>query len=106
MKITIDNFVDDELYAVAARLFYYFYLGDGETFNEDPHWAIADIMFRFDEHGIDIRDPHQVDQFFASDCDVDAMMELMYVIDPGRSYQFEINWMIHNEQKRWKRWHS
>jgi len=106
MKITIDNFVDDELYAIATRLFYYFYLGDSDLYNDDPHMALVEVMEKLKGADIDIRDPHQVDQYFASDCDVDMMSELMYVVDPARSYQFEVNWMIHYEQKRWKRWHS
>lgn len=106
MKITINNFVDTELYAIAARLFYYFYLNDTELYNDNPSAAIEDIKHRFETDGINIRDLNQVDQYFASDCDVDSMSELMYVVDPSRSYQFEVNWLIHHEQKRWNRWHS
>jgi len=105
MKITIDNFVDDELYAIAARLYYYHYLVDPEGYSEDPHWAVCIMMDMFKEHSIDIRQPSQVDQFLANGCDVDEMMETFIVIDPIQSYQQEINYLIHREQQRWEKWH-
>ena len=104
-KITIHDFSNYELYKLAAQIYYLYYIGNElDWFLQNVDSCIENIKDLFFENNIDIRDLNQVDQFFAAECDVKTMNETMFIVDPSTSYQYEINWLIHNEQKRLTRW--
>jgi len=105
-KITINDVSINLLYSLAAQLYYLYYVDDIETFKADPDLCIDHIKDMFKEDNIDIKDLNQVDQYFAHDRDLEEMRECMIIIDPEKSYQFEVNWMLHHLQQLWNRWHT
>ena len=104
-KITIDDFSECELYRIVTELYYLYYLtSEQDWLSLNFESCVNSITDLFNENNIDIRNPNEVDQFLASDCNIKEMHREFKVIDNLVSYQAEINFLIFNNQKRWNNW--